>query len=153
MVTQDRIQREEHRNKSITLVLPGLMLALFAMEAQPKDVPSAIQHECETRGAFVAMLNSMTAGGEQLPFSMQKCIDDETVASTQLAMLYGSHSDLIDLCVQHEKTRQEESLIGLVTGLRATEETAAKIHGSWMNRSPSYRSVQACVADRIDRYE
>lgn len=39
MTTQDRIRREEHRDKIITLTLAGLLLALYAMEAQGAPPP------------------------------------------------------------------------------------------------------------------
>ncbi len=42
MTTQDRIRREERRDKIITLVLAGLMAALYSVEAQANEVPSTI---------------------------------------------------------------------------------------------------------------
>ena len=135
------------------LALASLMMALYSMEAQANKVPLTIQYQCESRGAFIGMMNSLVIGGEQLPFSMRKCIDTETVAKTQLAMLHGSHSDLIDLCVRHQTDSKEDFLVNWIIGLRATEETATKIHGSWMYKKPSYQSVKECVSERIDKYD
>ncbi len=147
-----RFRQDERRDKWITLALVGLLAVLFAVEAIADDVRPDIQHECETRGAFTQMLNSLVSS-TQLPFSMQDCIDDETVAFTQLALLTRSQSYLIDLCTQHEKSIQEDFMVQWVIRLQATEETATKIHGSWMNLQPSYRSIQTCVAERTSRYE
>ena len=56
----------ERRDKITTLVLVGLTTTLFAMDAQANNVSSTFQHECETRGAFVGKLFSLTTGGEHL---------------------------------------------------------------------------------------